>query len=125
MANITLPVLIRMTKFSEDFKKELLGKLDILSEDQKYEISMICWEALAKENDYELIEEIDKITDAADLEGKPYDTKKIRELRDQQDLKFSQKAEKANQEIEMEKLQSSIAQSGININSQTPNPANS
>lgn len=68
---ITLQQLIQVTPFTDEMRQEILQQIDTLDENQKYELTDLCWATLIQEAQNKLAAEIQNQTLNTTLSGNP------------------------------------------------------
>ncbi|MBI2611578.1 hypothetical protein HYW54_02410 [Candidatus Gottesmanbacteria bacterium] len=113
-AKVTLESLIRMTPMEEVTRVELLGKLGEFSQDQKFRISMLCWDIISSEYDLNLAKKINAILDEVAEKKKEFSMDSLKEADEIQKIEFSRKLTQAQSEEELEKVHKEIGQMSTN-----------
>lgn len=121
MTDITLSQLLKMAPMDEATKKEILEKIDTLNEDQKYRLSMVCWQALAQEYDLKLAQETDQILDEVREGKRKYNINDFTEAKAKQSIRFTEKVGQAQTQEDLTKVKEQLETLKHDVNPQTPN----
>jgi len=112
---MTLTKLIHTAPFDEETRKELLGKLDSLSEDQKRLITELAWTMLATNQEALYASK----TDAALQEiysGKvSYSPMMLDAIQEEVDLEFSKREEQADAAMQIKQVKQDIANQQLSV----------
>lgn len=92
---VTLINLIKIAPFPEEQKSQLIEKIDLMTDQDKFEITNAAWQALAIQYFGRLKTEHQRITEEAILKKRPFNTNDYSEIEAKITYEFAQKLEAA------------------------------
>lgn len=111
---IDLKQLIQIAPFPEDSKKELMEKMESLSEDKKMELMETCWMLISTEYQGKLQHEIQKATLEMAQGDKNYTKDDLHKIEENLFLELTNRLQAVDSQEQIEKIRSKLSSASIN-----------